>query len=166
MTARITTARSLTNRALTGLIRCADVLAALALITLCGLVLAGIAARALGLTLPGIDAYAGYCLAACGFLALAGSLRHGDQIRTDVLVTRLPKRWRQPVDWCVRVLAAVLAVGLAGALVRMAWLSAEYGDISQGIDATPLWLPQSVLAVGAVLFALTLLAAVFERGNA
>lgn len=157
---------SFSNRLLSGLIRGADALAALCLVTLCALVLAGIAGRALGLTLPGIDAYAGYCLAACGFLALAGSLRHGDQIRTQVLIARLPERWRQRVEPCVRVLAAVLAVGLASALVRMAWLSAQYGDVSQGIDATPLWLPQAVLALGAVLFALTLVAAVFERDHA
>jgi TRAP-type C4-dicarboxylate transport system permease small subunit len=158
-------ARSISVRTLDALIRCADALAAVALVALCALVLAGIAGRALGLTLPGLDAYAGYCLAACGFLALAGSLRHGDHIRTEVLVARLPERWQPAVDRGVRLLAAVLGICLASALVRMAWLSAQFGDLSQGIDATPLWLPQSVLALGAVIFALALVAAVFDRGE-
>ncbi|MFM8353279.1 MAG: TRAP transporter small permease, partial [Gammaproteobacteria bacterium] len=90
---------------------------------------------------------------------------HGDHIRTEVLVARLPERWQPVVDRGVRLLAAVLGVCLASALVRMAWLSAQFGDLSQGIDATPLWLPQSVLALGAVIFALALVAAFFDRGE-
>ena len=30
------------------------------------------------------------------------------------------------------------------------------GDVSQGIDATPLWIPQSGMAIGAVLFAVAM----------
>jgi hypothetical protein len=35
--------------------------------------------------------------------------------------------------------------------VRLVFLSREFNDISQGNDATPLWIPQLGMAVGAVV---------------
>jgi len=35
--------------------------------------------------------------------------------------------------------------------------SSEYGDVSHGVDATPLWLPQLTMAVGATVFFIALL---------
>ncbi|MBL8492131.1 MAG: TRAP transporter small permease, partial [Rhodocyclaceae bacterium] len=44
---------------------------------------------------------------------------------------------------------------LAGALAwfsaRLVWQSWSFGDISQGTDATPLWIPQLAMAVGAAV---------------
>ena len=41
----------------------------------------GIAGRELGYSMAGLDSYAGYCLAAGSFLAMAHALRRGDHIR-------------------------------------------------------------------------------------
>jgi hypothetical protein len=35
--------------------------------------------------------------------------------------------------------------------VRLVWQSRTFNDISQGNDATPLWIPQIAMAVGAVV---------------
>ena len=35
--------------------------------------------------------------------------------------------------------------------VRLAWQSHVYNDISQGNDATPLWIPQIAMALGAIV---------------
>jgi hypothetical protein len=41
--------------------------------------------------------------------------------------------------------------------MRLAWQSHAYNDISTGNDATPLWLPQLSMAVGALIFAIAAL---------
>ncbi|HEX3097738.1 MAG TPA: hypothetical protein VHQ02_08475, partial [Usitatibacter sp.] len=35
--------------------------------------------------------------------------------------------------------------------VRLAWQSHAFNDISQGNDATPLWIPQLAMAAGAIV---------------
>jgi len=37
--------------------------------------------------------------------------------------------------------------------VRLAWQSFDFHDISTGNDATPLWMPQLSMALGAIVFA-------------
>jgi len=41
--------------------------------------------------------------------------------------------------------------------VRLAWQSHAFNDISQGNDATPLWIPQVAMAVGALVLAIAML---------
>jgi len=41
--------------------------------------------------------------------------------------------------------------------VRLAWQSHEFEDVSQGIDATPLWIPQLSMAIGTVVLVIALL---------
>ena len=40
---------------------------------------------------------------------------------------------------------------LAWFSVRLAWQSHVFNDISQGNDATPLWIPQIAMALGAIV---------------
>lgn len=138
--------------------RFAGALAACALVGLLALILAGIIARALGFDLVGHDAYAGYCLAAAALLGGAEALRRNDQIRTRALLDLLPPSIARIIDHLVRATAALLGFALAVYLTRLAYLSWQFGDVSQGSDATPLWLPQSMVAFGALAFAFSLLA--------
>ena len=107
--------------------------------------------------LPGADAYAGYCMAASAFLALAPTLRRGEHIRVTLLLNQLPAAGRHVLD----VLCHGLAVALSGALawfsIRLVLQSREFADISTGLDATPLWIPQLGMAVGTTLFAFAFL---------
>lgn len=107
--------------------------------------------------LPGADAYAGYCMAASAFLALAPTLRRGEHIRVTLLLNQLPAAGRQVLD----VLCHVVAVALSGALawfsIRLVLQSREFVDISTSLDATPLWIPQLGMAVGTTLFAFAFL---------
>lgn len=106
--------------------------------------------------LPGADAYAGYCMAASAFLALAPTLRRGEHIRVTLLLNQLPAGGRQVLD----VLCHILAVALSGALawfsIRLVLQSREFVDISTGLDATPLWIPQLGMALGSILFAVAI----------
>jgi hypothetical protein len=64
-------------------------LAALAMIGVLAMVLASVLGRLLHFNLPGTDAYAGYCMAAAGFLALAHTLKKNEHIRVSLLIGRL-----------------------------------------------------------------------------
>lgn len=143
--------------ALNLLYRSTGALAALGLVATLVFVATGIVSRPLGVYLRGTDAYAGYSMAACGFLALAYTYKHGEHIRVNLLLERLRPAMRARVEWCALVAGAVVAAALARYSVKMLWLSHEYGDVSQGIDATPLWLPQTLMVVGTITFLVALL---------
>lgn len=107
--------------------------------------------------LPGADAYAGYCMAISAFMALAPTLRRGEHIRVTLLFNQLPAGGRHALD----ILCHALAIGMSGALawfsIRLVLQSREFHDISSGLDATPLWIPQLGMAIGTTLFALAFL---------
>ena len=65
-------------------------------------------------------------------------------------------RWRRFAEiWCYGV-AAVTAVFFARYAVKANIWSHKLNDVSQGQDATPLWIPQIVMSVGTCLLALAL----------
>src|SRR3989344_347482 len=67
----------------------AAALAALFMVGLLGMVLLSIASRQFHFHVPGTDAYAGYLMAAAGFLALAHTLKRGEHIRVTLLLNFL-----------------------------------------------------------------------------
>lgn len=139
------------RRALDALYEGAAWLAALFMIALLIAVLLSIFGRELNFHVKGTDAYAGYFMAAAGFLALAHTLKRGEHIRVTLLLTALPPRARRALElW-----AHGAAVGLSGLLAfyacRLAWQSRLFNDISTGNDATPLWIPQLGMALGTVI---------------
>jgi TRAP-type C4-dicarboxylate transport system permease small subunit len=141
------------RKALDALYEGAAWLAALFMIALLVSVLLSVLGRELHFHVKGTDAYAGYFMAAAGFLALAHTLKRGEHIRVTLLLSALPAGWKRALElW-----ALACAVGLSGVLAfyagRLAWNSRVFNDISTGNDATPLWIPQLGMAVGtAILF--------------
>jgi TRAP-type C4-dicarboxylate transport system permease small subunit len=133
--------------------------AALFLIATLVFIALSIAGRILNFHVRGTDAYAGYAMAACGFLALAHTLKRGEHIRVTLLLNHVGRRARRALElWCY-ALATVAAALLAWFSVRLAWQSYAFNDISTANDATPLWIPQIAMAVGAVV----LLVAFFDE---
>ena len=126
-------------------------LAALAMIGLLAMVLLSIASRQFGFHVPGTDAYAGYLMAAAGFLALAHTLRKGEHIRVTLLLTRTQGRLRRGLELWALAVGTALAVLAAWYAVRLAWQSHAFDDISTANDATPLWIPQLSMAVGSLV---------------
>lgn len=126
--------------------------AALALIAILGLVIAQMVARWAGLIFAGGAQYAGYAMAATSFLALAYTFNHNAHIRVALFVSKSGRYRRAMELWCY-TLASMAAIFLAWYAVKAVLLSARINDISQGQDATPLWIPQSLMALGAVIFA-------------
>lgn len=109
-----------------------------------------IASRTLGIRMLGAEAYAGYLLIAAAFLAFPGALLYGDHIRVTLLIDRLPPRGRLAIE----IVCHIVGIGIAGYFsyyaLRMVGFSWRFHDISSNFDATPLWIPQSVMAVGGI----------------
>ncbi len=129
----------------------AGALAAMFMAGTLAMVVAGVTGRLLGVNVPGTDAYAGYCMAAAGFLALAHTLKRGEHIRVTLILEHVGVGAQRALElWALGV--AVLLSGLfAYYSVRLSWQSWDFHDISTGNDATPLWIPQLSMAVGAVI---------------
>src|SRR5512134_543210 len=109
------------RRCLDFLYDAAGFLAALFLIGTLAMVLTGIAGRMLHFHVPGTDAYAGYCMAASGFLALAHTLRRREHIRVTLLLEHLAETTRHWFEvWALGV-ASVLGALFAYFSVRLAW---------------------------------------------
>ena len=126
-------------------------LAALSMIGVLVMVLNSILGRLLNFHLPGSDAYAGYSMAAAGFLALAHTLKKGEHIRVTLVIGRLRGGARRALE-LLSLSAAVLLAGLfAFYACRLVWQSHAFNDMSTSNDATPLWIPQLAMAVGTVL---------------
>ena len=136
------------RRLLDGLYDACAWVAALGMVGVLVMVLASVLGRLLHFHLPGTDAYAGYTMAACGFLALAHTLKRNEHIRVTLLVGRLQGRARQRLELLALSIAVLLAGLFAWFSARLVWQSHAFNDISTGNDATPLWIPQLAMAAG------------------
>ena len=126
----------------------AGYLAAFFMVGILFMVLASVAGRALGFNLRGSDAYAGYAMAAASFLALAHTLKRGEHIRVTIFLERFDGRFARPLEIWSHLAGAFFSGALAWFSVRLVWQSHAFNDISQGNDATPLWIPQIAMAAG------------------
>jgi TRAP-type C4-dicarboxylate transport system permease small subunit len=129
-------------------------LAALFMVGLLVMVLLSIVSRQLHFHVPGTDAYAGYLMAAAGFLALAHTLKRGEHIRVTLLLSSLHGPLRRAVELWALAAASALALLSAWYSVRLVWQSHAFNDISTSNDATPLWIPQLSMALGTTILAL------------
>ena len=94
------------------------------------------------------DDFVSWCMAAMAFLGLAHTFRGGEMIRVGLLIERLPERSRH---W-VEIGCLVIGIGFIGffalhaaQLVRDSW---RFHEMSQGVIAIPMWIPQLGYAAG------------------
>lgn len=130
--------------------------AALFMIGTLVMILLSIAGRLLDFHVRGTDAYAGYCMAAAAFLALAFTFKHGEHIRVTLFLDRFGPTTHRVLQLWSHGAGTLLAGLLAWFAIRLVWQSFQFNDISQGNDATPLWIPQLGMAVGACIFFIAL----------
>ena len=142
------------RKALNALYDGAAALAALFLFGLLVMVLLSVFGRQFHFYVPGTDAYAGYLMAASGFLALAHTLKRGEHIRVTLILSALSGRWKKGMEVWALAFAAALSCLFAFYSCRLSWQSRVFNDISTGSDATPLWIPQIGMAAGTVILAI------------
>ncbi len=132
------------------------VMAALCLIAILSLIVIQMLARWTGEVFPGAPEYAGYAMAAASFLAFAHALNRGSHIRVSIVLNALPPKAKRLMEiWCFGVGAAIAwyFVYYGQKFVYWSW---KFNDISQGQDKTLLWMPQTLMLIGAVMLAIAL----------
>jgi len=109
---------------------------------------------AYSVTLPSYADFAGFSLAAASFMALAYTLTRGGHIRVTLLLQTFPQKPRLMAEIFSLTLGALMSGFATYYMIRLNLESYGYGDLSTGIIAIPLWLPQ--LSVSCGLFILTI----------
>lgn len=128
------------------------VVAALFLIAILMLIVAQMVARWTSTTFSGAPNYAGYCMAAASFFAFAHALSRGAHIRVSLLLNALGSKKYWLEVFCFTA-GACISSYVAWFAIRANTWSHKFNDISQGQDATPLWIPQLAMSIGSVLLA-------------
>lgn len=144
---------SVLRRSLDAIYRWAGYLAAMFLILILFFVSLQMISRWGGEMITGAPDFTGYCMAAASFLALPYALNGGSHIRVSLLLNALGRFRRIGEIWCWAV-ASYLCVLFARYAIKLTYESYRWGDISQGQDAWPIWIPQMSMVVGTVLLAI------------
>ena len=112
---------------------------------------------AIGLTIPSYADFTGFLLAAASFLSLAYTLRQGAHIRVVLLIGRLPKKIQGLVEvWCIGFGLAV-SLYFTWYTAALTYESYAYNDLSSGMIAVPLWIPQTAMFFGLAVLSVALL---------
>lgn len=145
------------RKILDGLYLGSGVLAALFMILIVTVILAKIVGRFFGFLVPSASEIAGFSVAASSFLALAPTLQHGAHIRVTLVLEQLPQRAHRWVEvWCLGA-AFALSLYYTRWLIKLVTGSIRFGDVSPGLLAIPLWIPQAGMAIGLGVFTIALL---------
>jgi len=136
---------------------------AIALLVVCQVVLnlidriAGLlTGTAIGLTIPSYADFTGFFLAAASFLALAHTLRQGAHIRVTLLISHLPDKIGRVFEfWCVGV-GTFIAIYFTWYTALLVLESREFNDLSPGMIAVPLWIPQTAMLIGLIILSISL----------
>jgi TRAP-type C4-dicarboxylate transport system permease small subunit len=107
--------------------------------------------REVNLNIPAGDDFAAWCMAALAFLSLAYTFRSGEIIRVGLIIDRLPAGARRIVELICLVAGSALTGFFAWYAVMMTYDSYRFNDMSQGVIAVPLWIPQLGYSVGLVI---------------
>lgn len=155
------------DRTLTWIYLACGYLAALCLLMICPMVLANILGRWIGVFVPGTNEIGGYLMAGAGTLGFAYTFGLNGHIRVSMLTDSLPRSIRWKIEVLSLAIAAVLVSYLAWHSVDMVLLTYEYHDRSSGTDNMLLWIAQTPMVAGLVVFAVSLvhqlIAAVFSK---
>lgn len=112
---------------------------------------------AIGLTIPSYADFTGFFLASASFLALAHTFRQGGHIRVTLLIAHLPPLLAKAVEfWCLGV-AALISCYFTWYTALLVWESYDFHDLSPGMIAIPLWIPQLGMLIGLAILSIALL---------
>lgn len=153
---------------LNGLYQASAAGAAVCLCVIAGLVLVQVFGRILdstlralnlpiaGITVPSLNEIAGFLFVAATFLALASTLRKADHIRVSMLIKSVGPRMRRVLEGFVLAIGTALAAYAAYHAVLQVVDSIQFNSVSFGVVRIALWIPQSALAAGLVVFAIAM----------
>jgi len=138
-------------------------LAAMLVVGIAVLILAEIFSRnVLNISLSFSFEFSAYFMATAIFLAAAFTMRTGGHVRVSILSSAVPPQVARLVDVVATIIGTVVAIILAYAMISFAWKAGITGRTSGTIDETPLVIPQGIMAFGALMLALQMIARVIR----
>ena len=115
-------------------------------------IVTGIASRIFGFYIRGLTEYSGYSLATASFLALAYTFNENGHIRITLFLERAKgKLLRFLTIWCLAI-STFFSGFLAFYFIKMWIVSIQLAERSQGADEILLWIPQTGVALGSIIF--------------
>ena len=96
--------------------------------------------------------YSGYSLASASFLALAYTFNENAHIRITLFLEKAKgKLLKFLTIWCLAV-STFFSGFLAFYFIKMWFVSIQLAERSQGADEILLWIPQTGVAIGSIIF--------------
>ena len=127
-------------------------IASLFLILILVFIVTGIASRIFGFYIRGLTEYSGYSLATASFLALAYTFNENGHIRITLFLDKAKDRvLRFLLIWSLAI-STFFSGFLAFYFIKMWVVSIQLAERSQGADEILLWIPQTGVAIGAIIF--------------
>lgn len=137
-----------------GLSKAAIILAGMILIySTCHILLETVLRSVFATSTHVLDEFVGYSILSITFLSLAWTLRSDSMIRVNIITLKMPKKIERLLDGVVSLVAfAILAFAC-----RFFWKNFTKdwfrGSVSESVAEVPLWIPQLIVFIGAVLLA-------------
>jgi TRAP-type C4-dicarboxylate transport system permease small subunit len=104
-----------------------------------------------------LDEICGNLLAVASFLALAGTLKAGAHIRVTLVLSALSERHRHIMEIWAFGFATLASAFMTSHLANFAWVSVRFHEVSNGVVKVPLAIPQTAMAIGALMLTVALL---------
>lgn len=150
------------KRALHGVYLAAGIAAALSMLLILGLIVAQIIARQFDTHIPSSGDVMGYAVVWATFLGLPYTMQARGHIRVELLTSRLPRRYRRGLGLVVGLFATLMLCVFSYYVVMLVYESWDYQDVTDGEIPLPLWLVQLPMAIGCILFTISMLSATVE----
>lgn len=98
--------------------------------------------RQFNLNIPSGDDFAAWAMAAMAFLGMAHTFKRGEMIRVGLLLEKLPARGRRVFEILSLAVALSFLLFFSWHAFRFVRDSFLLNDMSNGVVAVPLWIPQ------------------------
>ena len=127
-------------------------IAAIFLIFVAIFIIVGISSRIFGFYIRGLAEYSGYCMASASFFALAYTFVEGGHIRITLFLEKLSGNKKWLIDlWCLGI-ASFFSGYLSFYFIKMLIISYKFQERSEGADEILIWIPQTSVAFGSLIF--------------
>ena len=127
-------------------------IAAIFLVFVAIFILTGIISRIFNFYIRGLAEYSGYSMAASSFFALAYTFYDKAHIRITLFIEKLDESKKRFSEiWCLSI-ASFFSGFLAFYFIKMTIISIKFGERSEGADEILIWIPQTSVAIGSLIF--------------
>ena len=121
------------------------------------LITAQVVGRQLDVQVKGADDLTAWSVVAAGFLPLAYTYRNSGHIRVIVIIEQFAGTRRRMMEIVILVVAAFFVGYMTYSAFDMVRDSYRLEGLSQNLIVIPIWIPQSSVALGSLLFTLAML---------